>query len=767
MNEALFTLFYVFGTAGSLPYQSESTIDSDEHGEASPLSPPLSPMDEDYGRDDDADGVSPHAEADAFWCFSILIGEVRELYEFDGIDKAALGLPNRANASGLEGNFSKTGMAGALKRLSLRLKWLDADLWRDLRAFSLDPRLPYYSFRWLACLISTELSLPSVLRVWDALLAEQDTQSNGAKIDFLIDVCCALLIHVKPQLPDASFSDEAEAFSQGMRVLQAYPDDDIGPILESALLFKQRRLAADLTGDAPPEDDEDDVSDTSLSTGGSVRARAAQALRGWANSTGSVNPSASNSSSLRSISEYSPNGNLTPAKGGWFGSMGRSISNSSFYSPAAADSPDTSRESSGFVSAASTPSRPPLSGVLQRYAEAIQSSDAAANLSKASTNLTAKALASFGSRESSPEPMGTPLSNRMASFGSVSAGFFRKGRSASSASNPPMAPNGSPRTPDMTRWSRETMPDFPLPNVSDSPAGRMEYTDLSGKRISMVTSPAPSETNSEGGSFSLPSLRAAAKLGILPRQREASNGRGAGAGPRPLLLMQSARPPREGSSSHSVLDEPSRKISTGPLAHNPGSRAASRTGASSSASERSSSAASESDSPNTSLTSHPAVPEAPLMAPSDATTVPASAFQRTTKPSSLDFGQAASSSDVPLVTGTGSISRRTNVKRGSSSTVGSASAESAWQPVELRDEPVDVKPRTSIVRSKRFTRARTGSKREEGTTRPVSDGSDLLRDDMFAAPTSGYEDSLQDESGLAAIGSSLTFPETDEEDSFL
>lgn len=77
---------------------------------------------------------SDHAEADAFWCFSALIGEVRELFDFDGIDHASAGLKvsnvrGGRKASLEKGNVGETGMAGALKRFNLRLKWVDEELW--------------------------------------------------------------------------------------------------------------------------------------------------------------------------------------------------------------------------------------------------------------------------------------------------------------------------------------------------------------------------------------------------------------------------------------------------------------------------------------------------------------------------------------------------------------------------------------------------------------------------------------------------------------
>ncbi|KAN0061069.1 hypothetical protein ACQY0O_006804 [Thecaphora frezii] len=626
MNEALFTLFYAFGTAGPLPQISASaTSELPEASEAASVSG--------YALDNEDDGTSPHAEADAFWCFSMLIGEVKELYDFEGVDRAMSGgeMLVKQPSSAAAGNFLRIGMAGALKRFSLRLKWLESELWRNLRTCSLDPRMPFYSFRWLACLVSTELSLPSVLRVWDALLSEQETSLEGAfpaKIEFLIDICCALLIQIKPLLPagDEPDSEDEDPFSKGMRVLQAYPDEDIGPVIETAVLYRQRRLAADLTGDGPPDTDSEDA-EVGLA---SVRSRAAQTLQRWGRATGPQSPLTGE----RSVSA-SVGGNLTPVKSsGWFGSVGRSFSGGD--APRAADdSLDTSRGSSGWTSAMSTPSRSAVGGVFQRYAEAIQSSDAAANLSKASTNLTAKALVSFGgsgNRESSPDDdraQGMLMHAKMPSLGTMGASFFRKGRSGSDATGTAMG-RGSPKTPDMARWSRDTMPDFPLPNVSDSPAGRMEYTDSNGRRMSLalshlngrqnrIGSPDLSDSYSEGsfGSLPLPSLRAAAKLGMLPHQRDAS-GSVRNAGPKPLLLRQSARPPREGSSHglYSSGDEPSRKVSSGPLAHahGTGSRSTSHTGRDSSMagsiSGRSSltsdagSALSTGDSPTTSMTSN-------------------------------------------------------------------------------------------------------------------------------------------------------------------
>ncbi|PWZ03159.1 RabGAP/TBC [Testicularia cyperi] len=786
MNEALFTLLYVFGSA-TYPAQAVLSSAASTSSDLAAIDHDTTNMSEagqlrDWNNAADLADLSSHAEADAFWCFSTLIAEMRELYEFDGIARQT----PADNITGVAYRHGKTGMAGILCRFSLRLKWLDPDLWRDLRAYHLDPRLPYYSLRWLACLVSTELSLPSVMRIWDALLAEQEQGATSAspsssKTEFLIDVCCAMLIHVRDQLPRSTddINEEQEAFSYGMRFLQAYPDDDIGPVLEMATLFRQRRLAADLTGDGPPSiDDMDDAdSESNPITGvASVRTRAAQTLRGWASA-------ASAASSPMTVSRSAPGDTMgvseqlaTPAKSSWFGSVGRLRGLS--LDP---ETPDASFSSStgSAASAASTPSKASLSEMFAKYAEAVQSSDAAANLSKASTNLTAKAMArfgdisnreggthpspgsSFGGRVSSG-PVAGSVGSRMTSLGSMSAGIFNRNRRTASASQSfsssasPFGGRGSPHTPDMTRWSRDTMPDFPLPNVSDSPAGRMEYVDSFGKRISMVNgrqtalpgSPALSEGrfDSAGGAYPLPSMRVAAKLGIYPgRQRETSgstspNGSRNG-GPKPLLLSRSARPPREGSggSPQPYQDEPSRKVSSGPLAHSMsrdpswqdgrGSMAGSASGRSSrSISFTGSQRSSPSGSPDTSMTALqqadklpplPSLtgqsaaaalpPQASPASPSPSHShvmgpvglqgasakdgkVPAGAFGRSNKPGAAasdvadqrisrpEFGQISSSSDIPLVQpGSTSISRprAPNKKRTSGSTVGSQSASTA------------------------------------------------------------------------------------------
>lgn len=753
MNEALFTLLYVFGSAqyphtvddAITPSNSQQEIVTSTHGTA------YRPWDNQV----DLANHTTHAEADAFWCFSALIAEMRELYDFDRVDQQIRGtapLPHH----------SHSGMAGALRRFSLRIKWLDPPLWRDLQTASLDPRLPYYSLRWLACLLSTELSLPSVLRIWDALLAEQQSAGipGSAKIEFLIDVCASMILHIKQHLPSSKSNTDLESagFSEGMRVLQEYPEDDINPVVEAATLTRQRRLAADLTGEGPPDDsDEDEASNPGLAA---VKARAAQAWRDWTGPRQDVAP-------LPTRATVPAHTAVPTTKGGWLVSRARPRP-----SQDSTEEADLSVSSSADAAASnvSTPSKSTFGGFLAKYAEAVQSSDVAANFSKASTNLTAKAMAfaDRNSRESNPETLASPYSNqgygsmrrrfpidtkgagsggsnaRFVSLGSVGAGLFTRSRRNFSESGGahPMA-WGSPHSPDMARWSRDTMPDFPLPNVADDPAGRVEYIDTFGKRISMApngrrgTSPSSSTAGddsierqgSESGAsgLPLPSMRAVARMGILPSRfrEESASPSSRSAGPKPLLLSRSARPPREGSNSPNSLavDEPSRKISSGPMAHSMSRGSSHQDGRSSVAgSRRSSRSTSVADSrrnsmvdfgdsmpgllepgalpPLPSLTAHSAAAgvngdSTHTSATSARTlvggvaglqgsgakegTVSAGAFARATKPADVDrdrerpeFGQVSSSSDVALVQATSSSISRPRAlhrQRTSSSTV--------------------------------------------------------------------------------------------------
>ncbi|CAO1632951.1 unnamed protein product [Parajaminaea phylloscopi] len=606
--------------------------------------------------------TNPHFEADAFWTLSLLLGDLRELWDFEGLDHARAGLrvmnarasdlPSPASGGRRRGEVG--GMARALLRLGGRLRWADEELWSQLYRFGLSPSMPYYSFRWLATLLSTSLPLPSVLKIWDAVIsanAETHGTSDAAsgRVEFLLDILASLLVSHRDSLfaimaqaaerarreaatilaqsggveddddDDAGRIVDAliaeESFAACMEFLQDLPDIDVTPVLERAQMLRQRRIAAVLTGEgAPPQDEEE---------GGEGATSALQ--QGFLRSVQAGRTALSNLRDWRAgrpaaLAQSSPAGDdaSAPAKSGWL----RSVSASMGHVLAASDSPN------GSEATRSHGTRSP-SSASSSFLARVQSSDAAAEWSKVSTNWTAKAMdrwngsarrsvsenaSTFPADESSgpPSPTTSTISNfssRLGSFSSVGASFLRnKTRTFSNSSNTSIGP--SPNHPAVMTWNphaRGQMPDFPLPNVMDSPDGRAEYAyvrpasmmyngNLGGASVGsplriggMRSSPGVSPLSRSSGDDSMtgsptnerhmrrlqaadewrfPSQLATAMRSGPSASSASSSSSTRGAGPKPLLLAGSARAAREPSEDGTSSREPpaSKVVRTGPLA---------------------------------------------------------------------------------------------------------------------------------------------------------------------------------------------------------
>ncbi|KAL4689409.1 hypothetical protein H8959_012200 [Pygathrix nigripes] len=78
-----------------------------------------------------------------------------------------------------------------------------------------------FAFRWLTLLLSQEFLLPDVIRIWDSLFADDN------RFDFLLLVCCAMLMLIREQLLEGDFT-------VNMRLLQDYPITDVCQILQKA-----------------------------------------------------------------------------------------------------------------------------------------------------------------------------------------------------------------------------------------------------------------------------------------------------------------------------------------------------------------------------------------------------------------------------------------------------------------------------------------------------------------------------------------------------
>ncbi|KIK59802.1 hypothetical protein GYMLUDRAFT_1003603 [Collybiopsis luxurians FD-317 M1] len=227
-TSALLRMLYVHGTVNP--------------GNLSPHIPALLlPLYSVLNREGDPEDLA-HVEADTFWLFEAMIGEFAELEDEDS------------------GNLW-------MRKFSERLNWADTELRDNLFAKGLDPALPHYSYRWLAPLLTQTIPLASVIVTWDALFACPMRDRQNFKLDFLVDICTAMIIRAKaallrlgksgPKSPGL-WSDEAEqvplsplrpwelsdAFVQGMALLQHYPIDAAGgidSILQTASELRNRR----------------------------------------------------------------------------------------------------------------------------------------------------------------------------------------------------------------------------------------------------------------------------------------------------------------------------------------------------------------------------------------------------------------------------------------------------------------------------------------------------------------------------------------------
>jgi len=141
-----------------------------------------------------------NAEADTFFCFTNLMSEIRDNF-CKTLDKSVIGI------------------TGLMAKLNGLLKVKDFELWENFESKSLNPQ--FYSFRWLTLLLSQEFELPDVLRLWDSLFADP------MRFDFLLFVCCAMLVCLRDTLLDGSFADN-------LKLLQSYPLQDIHSILSKA-----------------------------------------------------------------------------------------------------------------------------------------------------------------------------------------------------------------------------------------------------------------------------------------------------------------------------------------------------------------------------------------------------------------------------------------------------------------------------------------------------------------------------------------------------
>lgn len=162
-----------------------------------------------------------HAEADAFYLFTAVMGSVRDQF-VKQLD-----------------HDSRVGVKATLNILETKLFQVAPDLANDLNKKGLNSA--YYAFRWITLLGAQEFDLPDVIRLWDALLSHTPLYlgsengipnlSNGlatSPLNTMIMVCVAMLCLTRPVLMSGSFTDN-------LQLLQSYPPlYDIATIVELA-----------------------------------------------------------------------------------------------------------------------------------------------------------------------------------------------------------------------------------------------------------------------------------------------------------------------------------------------------------------------------------------------------------------------------------------------------------------------------------------------------------------------------------------------------
>lgn len=58
--------------------------------------------------------------------------------------------------------------------------------------------------RWLTLLLSQEFPLPDVMRLWDSLFSDEH------RFDFLIHICCAMILLLREQLLEGDFASNVK-----------------------------------------------------------------------------------------------------------------------------------------------------------------------------------------------------------------------------------------------------------------------------------------------------------------------------------------------------------------------------------------------------------------------------------------------------------------------------------------------------------------------------------------------------------------------------
>ncbi|KAK2714332.1 hypothetical protein QYM36_008784 [Artemia franciscana] len=120
-----------------------------------------------------------HAEADSFFCFTLLMSEIRDFF-----------------IKTLDG--SSSGIGQMMEQLMKLLFRFDSETHYKLQKLEIRPQ--YFCFRWITLLLSQEFELPDILRIWDSLFADEN------RFCFLLHLCCSMIILIRHDILSGDFS---------------------------------------------------------------------------------------------------------------------------------------------------------------------------------------------------------------------------------------------------------------------------------------------------------------------------------------------------------------------------------------------------------------------------------------------------------------------------------------------------------------------------------------------------------------------------------
>lgn len=140
------------------------------------------------------------AEADTFWLFGILLGDMRDVFISHMDD-------------------SETGIYSRIKMMQTLLCRHDAEIIEHFDDIGIESS--FFAIRWWTTLLSREFLLPDTIRLWDSMFA------STHKDNFLCYVCVTMVIMIREQLLKGDFS-------ACLRTLQSYPSIRMDELLTAS-----------------------------------------------------------------------------------------------------------------------------------------------------------------------------------------------------------------------------------------------------------------------------------------------------------------------------------------------------------------------------------------------------------------------------------------------------------------------------------------------------------------------------------------------------